>query len=174
MHILSIHLVIGLTSVLEHGRCLTKLHLGLLVPYQHFFIISWSIGHMSHSWVQGCIIYTYRVSSTTKLIMFLLLCLSWQLICKGFLKHCLRGMLETQQCSTVFKFLDALTLLLGEVHDSEKLPEVTQKVNMALALIKRDFPMAIQLFALITNSNNKLKYCCSPCLWSLTDCFPGM
>ena len=72
-------------------------------------------------------------------------------------------MLETQQHSTLFEFLDALTLLLAEVHDGCKLPEVTQKVNMALALIERDFPMAIQvLFALITNLNKKLKYCCSP------------
>ena len=72
-------------------------------------------------------------------------------------------MLETQQRSTLFEFLDALTLLLAEVHDSGKLPEVTQKVHMALALIERDFPMAIQvLFALNTNLNKKLKYCCSP------------
>ena len=58
-------------------------------------------------------------------------------------------MLEKKQHSTLFNFLDALSLLLSEVQDSSKLFEVTEKVNVAFALMERDFPMAIQVLSVL-------------------------
>lgn len=55
----------------------------------------------------------------------------------------------------MFFFLDALTLLFSEKHETTKLSDLKDKVNMALALIERDFPVAIQvsLFEYIMNTS---------------------
>lgn len=58
-------------------------------------------------------------------------------------------MLEKKQRSTLFNFLDALSLLLSEVQDSSKLFEVTEKVNVAFALMEQDFSMAIQVLSVL-------------------------
>ena len=70
---------------------------------------------------------------------------SLQLICKGVLKYSLREMLGPEQRSSLFRFLDALTQLYSEKHDKLKLSELRVELNVALALMERDFPVSIQV-----------------------------
>lgn len=60
----------------------------------------------------------------------------------------LREMLGAEQRSSLFRFLDALTQLYSEKHDKLKLSELRVELNVALALMERDFPVSIQVFLL--------------------------
>lgn len=54
-------------------------------------------------------------------------------------------MLPEKQRSTLFFFLDTLTLLTTEVQESACLDNLEERVHLALARIERDFPMSIQV-----------------------------
>lgn len=78
-----------------------------------------------------------------------------QLICKGVLKFCLRGMLADQQWTTLFYFLDMLALLLSESCKQSGIEDIESKLNDSLALMERDFPMTLQVLTRNTyNYNN--------------------
>ena len=55
-------------------------------------------------------------------------------------------MLGRKQEETLIFFLDTVTLLLSESHVNCKLKELKDKLNVALALIERDFPISIQVY----------------------------
>ena len=67
------------------------------------------------------------------------------MVSKGILKFCLRGMLGQQQRKSLFTLLDTLALVLSECHHLEDLPDLEAKLNVALALMERDFPVSIQV-----------------------------
>jgi len=67
------------------------------------------------------------------------------MVSKGVFKYCLRGMLAEQHRNTLFTFLDALSMVLAEFHRLQDLPELETKVNTAIALLERDFPISIQV-----------------------------
>ena len=64
------------------------------------------------------------------------------MVSKGILKFCLRGMLGQQQRKSLFTLLDTLALVLSERHHLEDLPDLEAKLNVALALMERDFPVS--------------------------------
>ena len=61
----------------------------------------------------------------------------------SWLQKLLRGMLQDQQWKTLFQFLDAFRHLLAERISEQSLPHLQIKINEALALMERDFPMDI-------------------------------
>ena len=66
-----------------------------------------------------------------------------QLVAKNELEFCLCGMLKERQRLTLFQFLDALRNILSE---KENMKQLEMEVNEALALMKRDFPVDIQVY----------------------------
>ena len=72
-------------------------------------------------------------------------CISIQMVTKGILKYCLRGLLGDTQRETLFLFLDALTDLLAPEIPSEHLGQIEQQVHLALARLERDFPVSVQV-----------------------------
>ena len=68
-----------------------------------------------------------------------------QLVCKGVLKFCLRGMLGETQRRTLFYFLDSLTLLLSESIKKTSVKNVESRLHLSLALMERDFLMTLQV-----------------------------
>ena len=54
-------------------------------------------------------------------------------------------MLGTKQENTLFFFLDTVTSLLAEYHDPASLESLKAKVNTALAMLERDFPVSVQV-----------------------------
>ena len=54
-------------------------------------------------------------------------------------------MLGAKQRSSLFYFIDALAWLFSEQQDKSKISELREQVNVALALMERDFPVAIQV-----------------------------
>ena len=61
------------------------------------------------------------------------------------MKFCLSGMLQDRQRTTSFLFLDAVRKILDEGIDQSKLQELESEINLALALMERDFPADIQV-----------------------------
>ena len=68
-----------------------------------------------------------------------------QIATQGILKYCLRGMLGKQQEETLIFFLDTVALLLSESQIHCRVKELKDRVNVALALLERDFPISIQV-----------------------------
>lgn len=68
-----------------------------------------------------------------------------QIAAQGILKYCLRGLLAPQQEQSLFFFLDSLAKLLRETHLKDELPKLEEEMNVALALIERDFPVSLQV-----------------------------
>ena len=96
----------------------------------------------------------FALHSVEKQASFLLPCtwtcictciLFFQLVCKGILKFCLRGLLGDAQRKTLFYFFDCLTLVCAEYHDSRSISNLQVKMNTAIALLERDFPRTIQV-----------------------------
>ena len=58
-----------------------------------------------------------------------------QMVCKGMLKWCLRGLLGQT---------DSLSLLLLEEHDEQSIMDA-ETLNESLALLERDFPISLQV-----------------------------
>ena len=61
------------------------------------------------------------------------------------MKFCLRGMLGEDQGKSLFKFLTALQKMLIDCVTSEYLGELEKELNKSLALLKRDFPISLQV-----------------------------
>ena len=74
-----------------------------------------------------------------------ILILALQLVCSGIIKFCLRGMLKDQQRLTLFSFLDAVFFACSESIVASQVAEIQARMNHALALLERDFPMSIQV-----------------------------
>ena len=49
------------------------------------------------------------------------------------------------QRSSLFRLVKALTRLFSEKHEKMMLPELREEINVALALMERDFPVTIQV-----------------------------
>ncbi len=54
-------------------------------------------------------------------------------------------MLGSQQRKTLFFFLDVIRMVLDEAQSAEQLDELETQMNVALALIERDFPITVQV-----------------------------
>lgn len=69
----------------------------------------------------------------------------FQLVCKGILKFCLRGLLGDRQRETLYEFFDCLTVICAESQTSESIDILEVRLNTAMAHMERDFPMTIQV-----------------------------
>ena len=104
----------------------------------------------SHDWKQVCVYMNanndinHNLDSKEKITAYNLLLFN-KVACQGILKYCLRDMLGPQQRQSLFKLLDAITEVLSERHDRAKLGELAQRLNVALALLERDFPRPLQV-----------------------------
>ena len=55
------------------------------------------------------------------------------------------GLLPQRQEATLFRFLDAISKLLNEEQSTSDLDKLEQELNVAMALMERDFPCVIQV-----------------------------
>lgn len=55
------------------------------------------------------------------------------------------GLLPQCQEATLFRFLDAISKLLNEEQSTSDLDKLEQELNVAMALMERDFPCVIQV-----------------------------
>ena len=69
--------------------------------------------------------------------------------CQGVLKYCLNDLLNQEQRKTLFLFLDTVKSTLAESHKAEEISSLKERMNIALALLERDFPIAIQVYSYI-------------------------
>ena len=53
-------------------------------------------------------------------------------------------MLGDEQRQTLVFFLDTLSVM-SESHQSGALPDIQERLNMALALLERDFPISVMV-----------------------------
>ena len=58
-------------------------------------------------------------------------------------------MLQDRQRTTLFLFLDAVRKILDEGIDQSKFQELESEINLALALMERDFPADIQVMCVL-------------------------
>ena len=68
-----------------------------------------------------------------------------QIAAQGILKYCLRGLLGQQQRETLYYFLDIIASVLQETHARSTLTKLEEDMNVALALLERDFPVSTQV-----------------------------
>ena len=68
-----------------------------------------------------------------------------QVVSQGVLKYCLKNMLGIKQRDSLFCFLKALESVLSKSHKADEILLLKNNLNMALALLERDFPIAIQV-----------------------------
>ena len=90
-----------------------------------------------------------------------------QIATHGILKYCLRGLLGKQQRNTLFFILDTLTDVLAESMKLDSLPKLQDKMNTALAMLERDFPIALQVICMAIYTIPPCK-CLLANLWSRT------
>ena len=69
-----------------------------------------------------------------------------QMVSQGILKYTVHGMLGERQRQSLFFFLDVVSEVLQEHHDLVDLDKLLQKMNLALALLEKDFPISIQVW----------------------------
>lgn len=67
-----------------------------------------------------------------------------QVVCQGVIKYYLLDMLGVKQQETLFYFFDVLRSVLAESHVIAELSKLKEELNLALALLERDFPISIQ------------------------------
>ena len=67
-----------------------------------------------------------------------------QLASEGILKFCLKDALSDECRRTLFLFFDCISDLCQESHTGIQLNYTEKKLNEALALLERDFPIALQ------------------------------
>lgn len=67
-----------------------------------------------------------------------------QLATQGILKYCLKGMLSDQCRETLFLLFDSLTELCQEKVNSDDTDLIELRLNKALALFEREFPVCLQ------------------------------
>lgn len=58
-------------------------------------------------------------------------------------------MLGKQQQESLFFFLDTITELLAEWHYQHQLLQLKEQVNLAVALLEKNFPISIQVWFFI-------------------------
>lgn len=58
------------------------------------------------------------------------------------MKFCLRGLLGQKQRST---FLNVIALLCKDSVSKDDIPALCEELNVALALVERDFPVSMQV-----------------------------
>ena len=63
----------------------------------------------------------------------------------GILKYCLRGLLGTNQRSTLFELCDVVSCLLAEEIDLQTIESLEYRVHRVLSLLERDFPVSIHV-----------------------------
>lgn len=68
-----------------------------------------------------------------------------QLVAKNILKFCLRGMLQERQRTTLFGFLTSIQKIFTTHTSNEYIQELRGELDKSLALMERDFPIAIQV-----------------------------
>ena len=61
------------------------------------------------------------------------------------MKFCLRGLLGQKQCSTFFRFLNVIASLCKDSVSEDDIPALCEELNVALALVERDFPVSMQV-----------------------------
>ena len=61
------------------------------------------------------------------------------------MKFCLRGLLGQTQQSTFFRFLDVIASLCKDSVSKDDIPALCKELNVALALVERDFPVSVQV-----------------------------
>ena len=81
-----------------------------------------------------------------------------QVACTGILKYCLREMLGKDQRETLFFFLDTLKSIVAERFEVSSLSALKEQVNLAIALIERYFPVAVQVSIML-------------CTWQIANVF---
>ena len=54
-------------------------------------------------------------------------------------------MLGDEQRQTLVFFLDTLSTVVSESHQSGAFPDIQERLNMALALLERDFPIPVMV-----------------------------
>ena len=75
------------------------------------------------------------------------------MVSKNILKFRLRGLLQELQNKILFIFLGAVQKLLAESVILDDLQQqLEEEINMALALMERDFPLTIEVWFIITAS----------------------
>ena len=67
-----------------------------------------------------------------------------QVASQGILKYCLRGMLGENQRHTLFLLLDSIQEICNEIQRLDDLDEIEARLNRALALLERDYPVVLQ------------------------------
>lgn len=67
-----------------------------------------------------------------------------QVASQGILKYCLRGMLGENQRNTLFLLLDSIQEICSEIQRLDDLDEIEVRLNRALALLERDYPVVLQ------------------------------
>ena len=61
------------------------------------------------------------------------------------MKFCLRGLLGRRQRSTFFRFLNVIASLCKDSVSTDDIPALCEELNVALALVERDFPVSVQV-----------------------------
>ena len=59
---------------------------------------------------------------------------------------CLRGLLGNVQRESLFCSIDAVSRIFAEQHDPATLDKLEDNMNFALAVMKRDFPVTLQVY----------------------------
>lgn len=67
-----------------------------------------------------------------------------QLATQGILMYCLRNTLGQKERQTLFDLLDCLRDVCAPCHADDELDALEQRLNRALALLERDFPLHLQ------------------------------
>ena len=86
--------------------------------------------------------------SMYRLKMYIYARLVFQIATLGVLKYCFRGLLGKDQRHTLFHFLNVLTACVSESQKLSEISALQQQMSNALALLERDFPIAIQVWTL--------------------------
>ena len=66
----------------------------------------------------------------------------FQIAVDGIMKFCLRGLLGQKQRST---FVNVIALLCKDSVSKDDIPALCEELNVALALVERDFPVSMQV-----------------------------
>ena len=69
----------------------------------------------------------------------------FQIAVDGIMKFCLRDLLGQKQRSTFFRFLNVIALLCKDSVSKDDIPALCEELNVALALVERDFPVSMQV-----------------------------
>ena len=89
---------------------------------------------------------SYIISSYIYIYIYIvLITLLVQIATHGILKYCLRGLLGKLQRDTIFFLMDTLREVLSESINLDTISSLKHKMHTALAMLERDFPIALQV-----------------------------